>query len=108
MATFSQDLHYAFRTFVRNPGFALLAILTIAVAVGANTAVFSVVNAVLLRPLPYPQADGLVLVSQGSRQTKQSSGDATPANFLDWRARSRSFAGLAAFREAGPTLAIGN
>jgi len=108
MATFSQDLHYAFRTFVRNPGFALLAILTIAVGVGANTAVFSVVNAVLLRPLPYPQADGLVLVSQGSRQTKQSSGDATPANFLDWRARSRSFAGLAAFREAGPTLAIGN
>ena len=93
-----RDLRYALRTFVRSPGFSLVALATIAIGVGANTAIFSIVNAVLLKPLPYPRADELVLVSQSNRQTKQTLGDATPANFLDWRVRNHTFTGMAAFK----------
>ena len=103
-----QDVRYAGRTFMRSPGFALIAILTIAVGVGANAAIFSVVNATLLRPLPYPRADELVLVTNSNRQTGRSNGDATPANFLDWRARNHSFTGMAAFRETSVTLSSGD
>src|SRR5882762_5493525 len=101
---FVQDLRYAGRTFRRAPGFLLLTVLTIAIGVGANAAIFSVVNAVLLRPLPYPRPNDLVLVTDMNRQTKQNNGDATPANFLDWRARQHSFTGMAAFRQATFTL----
>jgi predicted permease len=103
--TLRQDVRYALRTFVRNPGFALLAILTIAIGVGANTAIFSIVNEVLLRPLPFEHPDALVLVSHSNRQTRQNLGNGSPANFLDWRKRSRSFTGLAAYRGAAFTLA---
>jgi putative ABC transport system permease protein len=103
-----QDVRYAGRTFVRSPGFVSIAIATIAIGVGANAAIFSVVNATLLRPLPYPRAGELVLVSGSNRQTGQSTGDATPANFLDWRARNHSFTGMAAFREASVTLTAGD
>jgi putative ABC transport system permease protein len=103
-----QDVRYALRTFVRAPGFAAVVVGTIAVGIGANAAIFSVVNAVLLRPLPYPRAGELVILSQGNRVTKQSGGDATPANFLDWRQRNRSFIGLAAFLEGNPTVTSGD
>ncbi len=99
---FRNDLRYALRTLIRNPGFALLAVATIAIGVGANTAIFSVVYAVLLRPLPFAEPDALVLVSQAN------TGSASPANFLDWRARSRAFDGLAAFRNAGFALSSGD
>jgi putative ABC transport system permease protein len=103
-----QDLLYALRTFVRAPGFTVLAILTIAVGVGANTAIFSVVNATLLRPLPFPRATDLVLVNGANRQTRQSYGNATPANFLDWRERNHSFVGIAGFRDSSVTLSAGD
>src|SRR4030081_866161 len=98
METLFQDLRYAGRTFLRQPGFAFLAILTIPVGVGANAAIFSIVDAVLLRPLPFPRANELVLVSQANRQLKQGFGGAAPANFLDWRTRNHSFTGMAALR----------
>ena len=108
IANLWQDLRYAARAFLRAPAFMILAILTIAIGVGANAAIFSVVNAVLLRPLPYPRAADLVLVAQGNRLLKQSGDDATPANFLDWRERNRSFTGLAGFIESRPTVVLGN
>src|SRR5438093_7663123 len=103
-----QDLRYARRTFVRAPGFTLLAIATIAVGVGANAAIFSVVNATLLRPLPFPRDTDLVLVSLANRQTRQTFNNTTPANFLDWRVRNRSFTGLAGFRESSVTISSGD
>jgi putative ABC transport system permease protein len=105
---FRQDLRYAVRTCVRAPGFTLLAILTIAIGVGANTAIFSVVNATLLRPLPFPRATELVLVSAADRQTRQSFNNTNAANFLDWRVRNHSFTGLAGFRESSVTLSSGD
>src|SRR5712691_2712940 len=103
--TLGQDLRYAARTFRRSPGFVLLTLLTIAVGVGANAAIFSVVNAVLLRPLPFARAGELLLLRETDTKTGQSSLNASPANFLDWRARNRSFTGLAAFRDHSYILA---
>ena len=103
-----QDLRYALRTFARAPGFTSLAVLTIAIGVGANTAIFSVVNATLLRPLPFPRATELVLVSNSNRQTGQSFNNTNPATFLDWRVRNHSFVGLAGFRESSVTLSGGD
>lgn len=99
-----QDLRYAARTFRRAPGFLILAVVTIAVGVGVNAAIFSIVNAVLLRPLPFPRPGDLVLVTDTNRQTRQSNGDTSPANFLGWRIRHHSFTGLAAFRQARFTV----
>ncbi len=103
-----QDLRYAARSFRRTPGFSLVAIVTIAVGVGASAAIFSIVNSVLLRPMPFERPEELVLVGQYNRQTGQSYNDVSPANFLDWRARSRSFTGLAAFRDAPFTTTLGD
>jgi putative ABC transport system permease protein len=100
-----QDLKYSGRTFRRAPGFALLAIFTVAIGIGATSAIFSIVNAVLLRPLPFPRADDLVLVSQINLRTRQSQHAAAPANFLDWRERSHSFGGLAAVQSASVAIA---
>jgi putative ABC transport system permease protein len=107
MANLWQDLRYAARTIRRAPGFAMLAILTIAIGVGANAAIFSVVNAALFRPLPYPRDDELIVVTNANRTTRQTLGNANAANFLDWRARNRSFTGLAGHRFAAFTLLAG-
>jgi predicted permease len=100
IASLCQDLRYTARTFRRSPAFTALAILTIAIGVGANAAIFSVVNAALLRPLPYPRDGELILVSGSNRTTRQSNFDATPGNFLDWRTRNHSYSGMAGFRQA--------
>jgi predicted permease len=103
-----QDLRYAARAFRRAPGFLLLTVLTIAIGVGANAAIFSVVNAVLLRPLPFARPNDLVLVTDADRRTRQSNGDTSPATFLDWRARQHSFTALAACRQAPFALSGGD
>jgi len=100
----AQDLRYAVRTLLRAPGFTLLAILTIAIGVGATTAIFSIVNVVLLKPLPFADPESLVLISQVDDQTRRGLGSASPANFLDWRERARSFTGMAAFRDESYVL----
>ena len=96
-----QDLRYAFRTLLKQPGFTLIAIVTLALGIGANTAIFSVVNAVLLRPLPFRESDRLVMIWH--RGAAAAGGDRTPlavADLLDLRAQSHSFEGIAAFQQA--------
>ena len=87
-----QDARYAVRTLTRSPAFSVVALLALALGIGANTAVFSVVNAVLLRPLPFAEPDRLVMVSN-----YRPRGSASIADFLDWRARSQSLESLDAF-----------
>ena len=101
--TLLADLRYAVRTLRKSPGFAIAAILTLALAVGSNTAVFSVVNGVLLRPLPFAEQDRLFMLAEQSRQ-----GAFRPPSyptFLDWRAQSSAFADLAYVRGGGQRLA---
>src|SRR5262245_61274397 len=99
MSILWQDLRYGARMSLKNPGFSLIAALTLALGIGANTAIFSVVNAVLLKPLPFKEPERLVMV--WNRGAEAAGGDRTPlavADLLDWRAQSRSFAEIEAFQ----------
>ena len=94
------DLRYAARALGRHPGFGALVIGIMAVGIGANTAVFSVVNAVLLKPLPYSGADRIVSVATWNAARGEVNPLVTIANFRDWRDQSRSFEAMAAYRSA--------
>ena len=96
MNTLLQDLRYAVRMLARSPGFMAIAILTLALGIGANTALFSVVNGVLLNPLPYPQPQQLAALYSRTKQFPQSS--ISYPNFLDWQRDNQTFAALAAYR----------
>jgi putative ABC transport system permease protein len=108
-----KDLRYALRMLRRKPGFTAVAVLTLALGIGGNTAIFSVVNAVLLRALPYPDAERLVSVYESLPQG--GTGSVSVPNFHDWRAQSDAFTGLAAYQygdfnlqeEQQPVRAIG-
>jgi putative ABC transport system permease protein len=92
------DLRYAIRTLLKSPGFSLIAIVTLAFGIAANTAIFSVVDAILLHPLPYPDSNRLVTISQTIRSTGVSTRDASPANFIDWAAQNAVFSAVACAR----------
>ena len=102
MDTLLQDLRYAARTLLKSPGFTLVAVLTLALGIGANTALFSVIDAALLRPYPYPEPDQLVRVYSTSPHGAEWS--ASPADFFDWRQMARSFSGLAAVNAGSMAL----
>jgi putative ABC transport system permease protein len=105
MATTLQDLKYAIRSLARAPGFAAVAVLTLALGIGAATAVLTVVHAVVVRPLPYPQADRLVMLwqdlSAGGGPVDEW---ASPGNFVDWRTALSGVDGVAAIGGWQPTL----
>jgi putative ABC transport system permease protein len=92
---FWQDLRFAVRTMRKHRGFTLTAVFTLALGIGANTAVFSVVNAVLLRDLPFPESDRIVTLWENNTVDGLERDDVSPANFLDWRERQKSFEELA-------------
>jgi len=107
--SFVQDSRFALRTLVRHRGFAGVAIATLALGIGATTLMFSVVNAVLLRPLPYPDPDRLVLLFNVSTSAPESNTiRATALDFDDYRARTRSFAAMAAHVGTGFTFTGGS
>jgi putative ABC transport system permease protein len=95
-----QDLLFAFRTMRKSPGFTAVAVLTLALGIGANTAIFSVVNAVLLRPLPFPESDRIVKIWHTPPQASFPGVPifaVSPANFLDWRTQSQAFEAMSAY-----------
>src|SRR6478672_11187636 len=90
------DLKFAFRQLLKNPGFTAVAMLTLALGIGANTAIFSVVNGVLLNPLPYPQPDQLVTLHQS--KPNFATGAIPYPNFLDWQKENQTFSAMAISR----------
>jgi putative ABC transport system permease protein len=100
-----KDFRFALRQLVKQPGFTLIAVLVLALGIGANTAIFSVVNAVLLRPLPYPHSEQLVLLRERLLGPAGfESGSVSYMNYLDWRAAQKSFTDLALARTEGVSL----
>ena len=99
MRSLFHDLQYAGRQMMKSPGFAIVAILTLALGIGANTTIFSVVNGVLLNPLPYPESNRLVVLFHS--KPNFSKGSISYLNFLDWQRDNRSFDAMAAYRNAG-------
>jgi putative ABC transport system permease protein len=94
-----QDLRYGARMLLKQPGFTVVAVITLALGIGANTAIFSVVNAVLLRPLPFAEPERLVMVwLKGSAEKGGDRISLPVADLLDWRAQNRSFEGVSAFQ----------
>jgi predicted permease len=96
MQTLLQDLRYGVRMLLKHPGFALIAILTLALGIGANTAMFTVVNALLLRPLPYPEADRLAVVATTVRRERVEVRSTSYPDFVDWRDQNTVFEQIAA------------
>src|SRR5262249_43565941 len=102
LSSVPQDLRYGFRVLAKSPGFSIIAILTLALGIGANTAIFSVVNGVLLNPLPYPHPDQLVSMFQEIPNFQNAS--ISYPNFLDWQKMNRTFQAMAAYRGTGFNL----
>lgn len=95
----AQDLHYGLRMLVKNPSFTIVAVLALALGIGANSAIFSVVNTVLLRPLPYKNPGRLVMLWEEATHLGFPKNTPSPANFIDWRAQNTVFEAMAAMVE---------
>ncbi len=95
MYSFWQDLRYGARTLLKNPGFTLVAIITLGLGIGANTAIFSVINGVLLSAMPYPQPEQLAMVWCDNRRQGIPDDITSYPNFVDWRDRNKTFQGMA-------------
>jgi putative ABC transport system permease protein len=101
MSSVLRDIRYSIRTLFRNPGFALVSILALALGIGANTAIFSVVYGVLLRPLPFPNESEVATVFMRFSPQNTEFGTMSIADYLDWKEQNRSFQDPALFRHAG-------
>ena len=96
MTTLLQDLRFGARMLWKRPGFTAVAVLTLALGIGANTAIFSLVNAVLLRPLPFAEPGRLVMLWEDASRIGFPQNTPAPANYVDWKTQTRSFEGMAA------------
>src|SRR5436309_9632639 len=103
MASFLQDLRYSARMLAHSPGFAVVALVTLALGIGANTAIFSFVDGVLLKPLPYPEPDRIVRVLEKPPQGERNG--ISTLNFLDWQKDNTVFESMAAMN--GGTVTLG-
>src|SRR6202161_383321 len=96
MGTLVQDVRFAIRMLTKNPGFTAVVVITLALGIGANTALFSVVNGVLLNPLPFPHPEQLVTLHESKPNFEQ--GSISYPNFLDWQKDNHTFASMAVSR----------
>ena len=96
MDTLITDLRYSLRLFRKSPVFSIVAVLTLALGIGANTVIFSVVDAVVIRSLPYDDPDRVVVIWEDNSRAGFAKNTPAPANFFDWRRMNRSFADMAA------------
>jgi putative ABC transport system permease protein len=103
-----QDLRFALRSLVRQPGFALTAIVTLALGIAATTAIFSVVDAVMLRPLPFERADRIVAIRNLAARTGAVSSTVSGPDFHDWQAQSRSFQAIAYYKGGETSVTVGS
>src|SRR2546430_8673914 len=102
METLFRDIRFGIRSLLKQPAFTSIAIVTLALGIGANTAMFSVINAVLLRPLPYTQPDRLVWMSESGDEVAHR--PLSYPNFVDWRARNHVFESISTYRTWSMTL----
>src|ERR1041385_7646762 len=100
METLIQDIRYGIRMLLKSPGLSIVATVALALGIGANTAIFSVVNGVLLRPLPFPNPDGLMAVFETDQQRGQVRGSYSYPNFFDLREQNSVFERLAAYHSS--------
>src|SRR5215207_1636908 len=105
MESFLRDARYVTRALLRTPAFFAVTVITLALGIGATTAIYSVIDGVLLRPLPYPDADGIVQLWQVGEQGGRS--QVSDPNYDDWKAGTRSFAAMAQFRDGGMASVAG-
>jgi len=104
LTDFLHDLRYAARVLAKNPGFTAVAVIALAVGVGANSVIFSAVNTILLRPLPYKDPDRLVMVFEDASALGYPRDTPAPANFIDWRDQNKVFEGMAALADVSVNL----
>src|SRR5215510_6862049 len=103
MVTLLQDLTYGVRMLRKNLGFTVVAVLALTLGIGANTAIFSVLNVTLLRRLPYPNPDELMVVGENNPQINQNQLTISPGNYTDYRDQNKSFQNLAVYRITSTT-----
>src|SRR5882724_12331176 len=106
METVLRDIRYGVRSLLKRPGFTAIAVITLALGIGANTAIFSVVNGVLLRPLPYVEAERLI-VPWGTRVDMQARTNVSYPDLVDWQAQTKTLEYIAAYNSAGTLLREG-
>ncbi len=102
----SRDIRFGLRSLRKTPAFTVTALLTLTLGIGVNAAIFSVINAVLLRPLPYPQPDRLVRLYESNTSLTDNRDSVSAPNFQDWRAQARSFSSMSALRGEAVTLSV--
>src|SRR5215510_4724965 len=107
METLLQDLRQSARSLFKQPAFTIVAVITLALGIGANTAIFSVVHAVLLQALPYRDADRLVMVWETRRSNPGGQNVINMGNFFDWKEQNRVFEDMAAFFDSAASLKSG-
>jgi predicted permease len=107
MPIFTQDLRFSIRTLRKSPGFALTAILTLALGIGAVTAIFSVVDCVLLKPFPFPDPGRLVMLREHEENLAMDSGPDNPRHFYNWQDHAKTLSGMALFQNNSVSIAIG-
>src|SRR5213595_3370440 len=96
METLFKDIRYGVRSLLKRPGFTAIAVIALALGIGANTAIFSLVNAVLLRPLPFAEPDRIVMLWEDASRIGFPRGDTSPGTWADWKSRNHAFADVAA------------